>query len=94
MSTYQLNKAVYRLTRTQDRSSFNPRTTDFFANFELNEDELQALTRPDFSRLGELGLLTNLLYRYFSFCGYRHDQFHTLLRHDGAAELNKASPDG
>jgi len=94
VSTYQLNKAVYTLTRTQDRASFNAQSTEYFADFDLNDDERQALTRPDFCRLGELGLLSNLLYRYFAFCGYRHDDFHAMFRREGAAALKGAGHDG
>ena len=75
MSTYQLNKAVYELSRRPDRRAAIQDKDGLFAAYDLGADERAALAEPNFSALRALGLLPNLLFRYYLLHGLSAARF-------------------
>lgn len=47
----------------------------FFANYPLGEKELEALMKPDWRGLLALGVLPNLVYRYYMMHGLAPESF-------------------
>ena len=88
MSEYQLNKAVYELSRRSDRRSAIEDKAGLFADYDLDAKERAALMEPNFSTLRALGLLPNLLFRYYLLHGLLVSEFRQRLLDDAAeAEL-------
>ena len=48
---------------------------EFFANYSLRDEELQALMRPDWRALLALGVLPNLVYRFYMMHGLAPESF-------------------
>ena len=85
MSAYQLNKAVYELSLRSDRRSAIEDKARLFASYNLDAEERSALTAPDFAALRALGLLPNLLFRYYLLHGLSAAGFRQRLLNDAAA---------
>ena len=72
---YALNRVVFDLTRDANARTLVADKPAFFARYPLTDDERQALLRPDWRRLMALGLLPNLLYRYYALHGHTPESF-------------------
>lgn len=91
MTAYQLNKAVYELSRREDRRSIVQTGGAFFDRYDLSARERRALTEPNFAALRDLELLPNLLYRYYIIHGLSPSQFRERMQQD--AERYAAEPE-
>jgi hypothetical protein len=73
---YGINRAVMDLSRNPNaRELVANSKTEFFANYTLNDKELQALMKPDWRGLLALGVLPNLVYRYYMMHGLAPESF-------------------
>ena len=72
---YAINQAIFELTRRPDARSVIADKANFFAAYPLGPDERQALLGPEWKRLLELGVLPNLLYRYYALHGFVPESF-------------------
>jgi hypothetical protein len=72
---YAINQAIFEMTRRPDARAVVADKANFFAAYPLGPDERQALLGPDWKRLLELGVLPNLLYRYYALHGFAPESF-------------------
>ncbi|WP_405240781.1 hypothetical protein [Lentisalinibacter orientalis] len=75
MSEYQLNKVVFELTKRVDREHLLANLDEFLRDYSLTEEERRALLAQQFGELRKLGLLPNLVFRYFRLCGHPVSEF-------------------
>jgi hypothetical protein len=71
MSLYALQKAIYEVNRdgaVMARYRANP--ADFSVGYELTDEEVGALNRPDIGLLYVLGVNGQLLMHFAAACGY------------------------
>jgi hypothetical protein len=72
---YWVNRAVIDLCRAPDARAHIANKSAFFANYSLSAEERQALLAPEWRRLLELGVLPNLVYRYYMLHGLKPETF-------------------
>ena len=72
---YAINQAIFELTRRPDARNALADKANFFASYPLQPEERQALLGPEWKRLLELGVLPNLLYRYYALHGFAPESF-------------------
>ena len=73
---YGINRAIMDLTRHPDGRGVVARDkAGFLAGYTLSEPELDALMRPDWRGLLALGVLPNLVYRYYMMHGLAPELF-------------------
>jgi hypothetical protein len=72
---YAINQAIFELTRRPDARAALADKANFFSTYPLRPDERQALLGPEWKRLLELGVLPNLLYRYYALHGFAPESF-------------------
>lgn len=73
---YGINRAIVDLTRNPDgRTIVANDKAGFLAGYTLSDKELQALMAPDWRGLLELGVLPNLVYRYYMMHGLPPETF-------------------
>lgn len=72
---YAINQAIFELTRRPDARNVLADKANFFAAYPLGPAERQALLGPEWKRLLELGVLPNLLYRYYALHGFAPESF-------------------
>jgi hypothetical protein len=72
---YAINQAIFELTRRPDARAVIVDKARFFAAYPLRPDEREALLGPEWKRLLELGVLPNLLYRYYALHGFAPESF-------------------
>jgi len=73
---YGINRAIVDLTRNPNgRAVVASGKAEFFAGYTLSDKELEALTRPDWRGLLALGVLPNLVYRYYMMHGLAPESF-------------------
>ena len=77
---YWVNRAVVDLCRQPNARALIANKSDFFANYSLSADEREALLTPDWTRLLELGVLPNLVYRYYMLHGLAPESFPTAIK--------------
>jgi len=70
---YAINRAIIDLARNPDARSLNK--AEFFAAYPLSDDERQALLGQQWRRLLELGVLPNLVYRFYMLHGLKPESF-------------------
>lgn len=81
MSTYQLNKAVYEFGKIENRTSTAASKERFLSAYSLDQEERAALMKPDFAALRRLGLLPNLLFRYYIYHDLPVSEFRTRMQY-------------
>jgi hypothetical protein len=83
---YAINRALIDLCRNPDARKLMANKADFFAVYPLCPDERAALLGQDWRRLLELGVLPNLVYRYYVFHGLKPESFSSVVgsRSEGA----------
>lgn len=72
---YAINQAIFDLARHPDARKLIADKADFLAAYPLRPEERQALLGPEWKRLLELGVLPNLLYRYYALHGMAPETF-------------------
>ena len=72
---YAINQAIFDLARHPDARKFIADKAGFLAAYPLRPEERQALLGPEWKRLLELGVLPNLLYRYYALHGMPPETF-------------------
>ena len=72
---YMVNRVIFDLTRRPDARALLPKKGEFLARYPLTDEEKDALARPDWKRLLALGVLPNLVYRYYMLHGHRPESF-------------------
>ena len=72
---YWINRAVIDLCREPNARALIANKSDFFARYALSAEEQQALLAPQWRRLLELGVLPNLVYRYYMLHGLAPESF-------------------
>jgi hypothetical protein len=66
---YAINRAIVDLCRSPNARALVATKADFFAAYPLKPDEREALVGGEWRRLLELGVLPNLVYRYYMLHG-------------------------
>lgn len=74
---YAINRAIVDFCRAPNARTLIASKADFFAAYPLRAEERQALLGPQWRRLLELGVLPNLVYRYYALHGLRPESFPT-----------------
>jgi hypothetical protein len=72
---YWINRALIDFCREPDARKLIGSKLDFFARYSLSDEERQALLAPQWHRLLELGVLPNLVYRYYMLHGLKPETF-------------------
>ena len=72
---YAINRAVVDLCRRPDARALVANKAEFFASYALGDEERQALLGAQWRRLLELGVLPNLVYRYYMLHGLAPESF-------------------
>ena len=72
---YAINRAIVDLSRQPNARALIASKADFFAGYALSEAERAALLGPHWRRLLELGVLPNLVYRYYMLHGFSPESF-------------------
>jgi hypothetical protein len=72
---YGINRAIMDLCRSPNARALAANKAEFFANYSLRDEELQALLHPDWRGLLALGVLPNLVYRYYMMHGLAPESF-------------------
>lgn len=72
---YWVNRALIDLCRAPNARTLVANKSDFFANYTLSAEEQQALLAPEWRHLLDLGVLPNLVYRYYMLHGFKPDSF-------------------
>jgi hypothetical protein len=72
---YGINRAVVELCRRPDARTLIANKAEFFASYALSDEERQALLGAQWRRLLELGVLPNLVYRYYMLHGLAPESF-------------------
>jgi hypothetical protein len=72
---YALNRAMFDLARAPNRRALIADKAAFLAGYGLDNDAREALLRPDWRGLLELGALPNLVYRYYVLHGFAPETF-------------------
>lgn len=72
---FALNQAIFDLTRHPDARSLVADKVRFLADYPMRPEEREALLSLQWRRLEELGVLPNLLYRYYTLHGLAPESF-------------------
>jgi hypothetical protein len=72
---YWINRAIVDFCREPNARALITSKSDFFARYSLSSDERQALLTPEWRRLLDLGVLPNLVYRYYMLHGLKPETF-------------------
>ncbi|HUK59094.1 MAG TPA: hypothetical protein VLV50_07660 [Stellaceae bacterium] len=72
---YMINRVIFDLSRAPDARALVAKKTEFLARYPLSEVEKSALARPDWTQLLALGVLPNLVYRYYMLHGNAPESF-------------------
>jgi hypothetical protein len=73
---YGINRAIMDLSRNPNaRAVIAGNKAEFFANYSLREEELRAIMAPDWRGLLALGVLPNLVYRFYMMHGLAPESF-------------------
>lgn len=77
---YWVNRALVDLCRAPDARAQVANKSDFFAKYSLSPEERQALLAPEWRHLLELGVLPNLVYRYYMLHGLKPETFPNVIK--------------
>lgn len=72
---YAINQAIFELARHPNARTLLADKASFLAGYALRPEEREALLRPDWKRLLALGVLPNLVYRYYALHGLAPESF-------------------
>ena len=86
MSLYQVQKLIYEINRDPKiRDRFEQDRDDLLAEFDLTDEELSAIRKPDIGLLYVLGVNGQLLMHYAALHKYPWDDYLSAMR-DGVKE--------
>jgi len=86
MSLYAVQKLIYQLNRDpRIRARFESDRDDVLSEFELSDEELAAITKPDIGLLYVLGVNGQLLMHYAAMTGFAWPEYIQAMR-DGIEE--------
>lgn len=72
---YGINRAINDLCQNSKGRALVANKAEFFASYPLSDKERQALMKPDWRGLLALGVLPNLVYRYYIMHGLAPESF-------------------
>jgi Aromatic-ring-opening dioxygenase LigAB, LigA subunit len=72
---YAINRVIFDLSRSPNARALVADKAQLLAGYELAPEERKALLGPDWNRLLELGVLPNLVYRYYMLHGLAPETF-------------------
>jgi hypothetical protein len=72
---HAINRAIIDFCRTPNARNLIPTKADFFAAYPLSAEERHAVLGQEWQRLLELGVLPNLVYRFYMLHGFAPDSF-------------------
>jgi len=72
---YAINRVIFDLSRNPNARAIVADKAQFLAGYELGPEERKALLGPDWNRLLDLGVLPNLVYRYYMLHGLAPETF-------------------
>lgn len=72
---YMVNRVIFDLTRLPDAKQQVADKPGFLSAYPLTDEERQALLGPDWPRLLAMGVLPNLIYRYYMLHGHAPESF-------------------
>ena len=86
MSLYYLQKLLYQLNRDSElQQRFLADREAVLAAYRLDEEEIEAVTKPDIGKLYILGVNGQILMHYAALCGYAWPEYIQAMR-DALAE--------
>jgi hypothetical protein len=74
---YAINRAIVDLCRNPNARTLIANKADFFADYPLTAEEREAALGGQWRRLLELGVLPNLVYRFYMLHGFAPESFPT-----------------
>jgi hypothetical protein len=80
---YAINRAIVDLCRNPDARTLIANKADFFATYPLSVAERDAVLGQQWRRLLELGVLPNLVYRFYMMHGFAPETFRTAVAAKG-----------
>jgi hypothetical protein len=81
MSLYYLQKLLYQLNRdSRTRIRFDADRDSLLGEYELTDDERDAVLKPDIGLLYVLGVNGQILMHYAGMCGYEWDEYLEAMR--------------
>ena len=81
MSLYYVQKLLYRLNRDEvTRRRFETDRENLLAEYELTDEEREAILKPDIGLLFVLGVNGQILMHYAGMCRYEWDEYLEAMR--------------
>lgn len=81
MSLYYVQKLLYRLNRDpHTRNRFHSDLDSLLSEYELSDEEIAAVRKPDIGLLYVLGVNGQLLMHYAALCGLAWDEYLEAMR--------------
>jgi len=81
MSLYYVQKLLYELNRDQQlQETFFANKDTVLENYKLNDEEIQAIKKPDIGLLYILGVNGQILMHYAAMCGYQWPEYIQAMR--------------
>ena len=81
MSLYYLQKLLYQLNRDSElQQRFLADREAVLAAYRLDEEEIEAVTKPDIGKLYILGVNGQILMHYAALCGYAWPEYIQAMR--------------
>jgi hypothetical protein len=76
MSLYYVQKLLYQINRDPyTRKRFDAEFDSLLGEYELSEDEIAALRKPDIGLLYIMGVNGQILMHYAAHCGYEWNEY-------------------
>jgi len=81
MSLYYLQKLLYQLNRDEElQQRFLADKEAVLADYRLEEEEIEAVSKPDIGKLYILGVNGQILMHYAAMCGYAWPEYIQAMR--------------
>jgi len=81
MSLYYVQKLLYNLNRDPAlKAQYEKDAPSVLKDYELNEEEIEALREPDIGKLYILGVNGQILMHYAAMCGYDWPEYIQAMR--------------
>lgn len=81
MSLYYVQKLLYNLNRDPElRERYERDAASVLGHYELTEEEVEALRKPDIGKLYILGVNGQILMHYAAMCGYAWPEYIQAMR--------------
>ena len=83
---YWLNRVIIDLARAPNRAELFADKASFIGRYPLQEEDQAALLAPDWRKLLELGVLPNLIYKFYMLHGLAPERFTDAVAGESTAE--------